>query len=70
MEQSTVDEMLAWQSGVRLTAVADKLRARGFEAEVCDTREAARARVVALAHSTTASRTSRLRRRWKSCAAN
>ena len=49
MEQSTVDEMLAWQSGVRLAAVAEKLRARGFEAEVCDTREAARARVVALA---------------------
>ncbi len=49
MEQSTVDGMLAWQSGVRLAAVAEKLRARGFEAEVCDTREAARERVVALA---------------------
>lgn len=49
MEQKTVDEMLAWQSGVRLEAVAERLRARGFEAEVCATREAARERVIALA---------------------
>ena len=52
MEQKTVDEMLAWQSGVRLEAVAEKLRARGFEAEVCPTREEARARVIALAQET------------------
>ena len=39
MEQSTVDEMLAWSSSVRLASVAEKLRARGFEAEVCATRE-------------------------------
>ncbi len=49
MEQSTVDEMLAWSSAARLAAVAERLRARGFEAEVCATREEARARVVALA---------------------
>ena len=49
MEQSTVDGMLAWQGGVRLAAVAERLRARGFEAEVCETRGEARERVVALA---------------------
>ncbi len=49
MEQSTVDEMLAWSGQMRLDAVAEKLRARGFEAEVCVTREAARARILALA---------------------
>ncbi len=49
MEQSTVNEMLAWQSGVRLEAVAKKLQARGFEAEVCATREAARERVLDVA---------------------
>lgn len=49
MEQSTVDEMLAWSSAARLAAVAERLRARGFEAEVCATREEARTRVVALA---------------------
>lgn len=49
MEQSTVDGMLAWQGGVRLAAVAERLRARGFEAEVCETRGDARERVVALA---------------------
>lgn len=51
MEQSTVDEMLAWSSSVRLASVAEKLRARGFEAEVCATREEARARVMAFAES-------------------
>ena len=49
MEQNTVDEMLKWQSAHRLEAVADRLRQRGFEAEVCETREAARERVLALA---------------------
>lgn len=49
MEQSTVDGMLAWQGGVRLAAVAERLRARGFEAEVCETRGDARGRVLALA---------------------
>lgn len=49
MEQSTVDEMLSWSSSARLAAVAEKLRGRGFEAEVCATREEARARVLALA---------------------
>ncbi len=49
MEQKTVNEMLSWQTGLRLEAVAKALRGRGFEAEVCATRDAARARVIALA---------------------
>lgn len=49
MEQSTVDEMLSWASAARLAAVAGKLRGRGFAAEVCATRDEARARVLALA---------------------
>ncbi len=49
MEPSVVNEMLAWQSQKRLEAVAKKLEARGFEAEVCATAEEARARVLTLA---------------------
>ena len=49
MEQQAVDEMLAWQRAKRLEKVAGRLRARGFEAEVCATRAEARARVLALA---------------------
>lgn len=49
MDQSTVDGMLAWQSGIRLEALAEKLRARGFQATVCATREDARAQVMAFA---------------------
>lgn len=49
MEQSTVDAMLSWQSTARLERVAEKLRKRGFEVTCCDTREAARTQVLALA---------------------
>ena len=49
MEQSTVDEMLAWQTATKLTAVAEKLRARGFTVEVCASREVARERVLSMA---------------------
>ncbi len=49
MEQSVVNEMLAWQSKKRLDAVAKKLEARGFTVEVCATRDEARAKVIALA---------------------
>lgn len=49
MEQAKVDEMLAWQSATRLEAVAKALRGRGFDVEVCATREEARERVLALA---------------------
>lgn len=49
MEQSTVDDMLAWQSATRLEAVAEKLRARGFTVEICPTREVAREKILALA---------------------
>lgn len=49
MEQSAVDELLAWQSSARLEAVAAKLRKRGFEVEVCADRGVARERVLTLA---------------------
>lgn len=51
MEQSTVDELLSWSSATRLAAVAEKLRARGFAAEVCATRAEARARILEMAQS-------------------
>lgn len=51
MDQSTVDTMLAWQSGIRLEALAEKLRARGFDVKVCATRDEARAQVVTLAET-------------------
>lgn len=51
MDQSTVDGMLAWQSGIRLEALAEKLRARGFDVKVCATRDEARAQVVTLAET-------------------
>lgn len=51
MDQSTVDNMLAWQSGIRLEALAGKLRARGFEVNVCADLAAARAQVVSYAES-------------------
>ncbi len=49
MEPSVVNEMLAWQSRKRLEAVAQKLQARGFDAEVCATAQDARARLLELA---------------------
>ncbi len=49
MEQSVVDGMLAWQSRLRLEAVAKKLEARGFTVEVCATRDAAREKILAAA---------------------
>lgn len=49
MEQSAVDAMLGWQAGVRLEKVAEKLRARGFDAEVCATRDVAKERILAFA---------------------
>lgn len=51
MEQSAVNELLAWQSTARLEAVATKLRKRGFEVELCADREGARSRVLQLAES-------------------
>lgn len=53
MDQSTVDNMLAWQSGIRLEALAGKLRARGFEVNVCADLAAARAQVVSYAELAT-----------------
>lgn len=53
MDQSTVDNMLAWQSGIRLEALAEKLRARGFEVNVCADLAAARAQVVSYAEPAT-----------------
>lgn len=49
MEQSAVDALLNWQSALRLNDVAEKLRKRGFEVEVCATRDEARSRVLAIA---------------------
>lgn len=43
MEQSKVNEMLAWASQKRLEAVGKKLTARGFNVITCENREGARA---------------------------
>ncbi|MEG2415080.1 MAG: lactate utilization protein [Kiritimatiellia bacterium] len=51
MEQSAVDEMIAWQGAVRLENVAKALIARGFEAEVCATRDEARTQILVAAET-------------------
>lgn len=47
--EAKVREFLAWQGGVRLEAVAERLRKRGFAATVCTDRAAALERVRAAA---------------------
>ncbi|MBQ9694209.1 MAG: lactate utilization protein [Kiritimatiellae bacterium] len=51
MEQSAVDTLLAWQSAARLNYTAEKLRKRGFDVEVCATREIARERLLTFAET-------------------
>ena len=46
MEQSAVDALLGWQSALRLNAVAEKLRKRGYDVAVCATRDEARTRLL------------------------
>ena len=46
---AVVEELLAWQSLLRLTAVAEKSRERGFAVEVLESKDAAAARILTLA---------------------